>query len=63
MLQFVLVLGFFIIAISIFAVGLHISKYKKRADSGCCGGGHCDTDRESHSCYSEKSKFVDNYSS
>lgn len=64
MLQFIAVFAIFAIALVGFALSLHFSKYKKRA-SGCCGGGHCEnngTDKpHGHTCYSEKSNFVDNY--
>ena len=60
MLQFLAIIGFMILAVAIFAGGLHFSQYKKRANAGCCGGGHCDSGGNKHSCYSSKSDFVDN---
>ncbi len=61
MTQLFVMIGFFSAAILIFAIGLHFSKYKKRENAGCCGGGHCDSGGNQHSCYSSKSEFVDNY--
>jgi hypothetical protein len=63
MIQYIVVFLFFILAFSGFVAALHFSQYKKRASSGCCGGGHCSTDEEErdHSCYNEKIDFVDNY--
>ena len=61
MLQYLAVIGFFIVAVLIFALGLHFSEYKKRKDAGCCGGGNCATDGTPGSCYNSKSKFVDDY--
>ncbi|MBK7981988.1 MAG: hypothetical protein IPK06_18660 [Ignavibacteriae bacterium] len=61
MTQLFVMIGFFSAAILIFAIGLHFSKYKKRENAGCCGGGHCSTDGGPHSCYASKSEFVDNY--
>lgn len=63
MVQYLAVIGFFVVAILIFAVGLHFSNYKKRKDAGCCGGGNCSTEGNSGSCYNSKSKFVDDYMS
>lgn len=61
MIQFLAIIGFMIIAVAIFAGGLHFSQYKKREDgAGCCGGGHCDSGGNQHSCYASKSDFVDN---
>lgn len=61
MLQYLAIIGFFILAVLIFALGLYFSQYKKREDAGgCCGGGACGTNGTSHSCYSSKSNFVDN---
>ena len=60
MLQFLAIFGFMILAVAIFAGGLHFSQYKKRANAGCCGGGSCENGGGSHSCYSSKSEFVDN---
>ena len=60
MLQYIAIIGFFILAVIIFALGLHFSQYKKREDAGCCGGGACGTNGTSHSCYTSKSNFVDN---
>ena len=65
MIQYIVIFLFFVLAFSGFVAALHFSQYKRRPSSGCCGGGHCDTDggkgEHSHSCYSEKSEFVDNY--
>ena len=63
MLQYLAVIGFFVVAVLIFALGLHFSEYKKRKDAGCCGGGHCSEDGTPGSCYNSKSKFVDDYMS
>lgn len=63
MIEFLFVFGIFVVAIVGFAASLHFSQYKKR-NSGCCGGGHCDTkdgkDGAVHSCYSEKLNYIDN---
>ena len=60
MTQVLFAIGFMILAVAIFAGGLHFSQYKKRQNAGCCGGGHCASDGGSHSCYSSKTDFVDN---
>lgn len=60
MLQILAIMGFMLIAVLIFAGGLHFSQYKKKENAGCCGGGHCDSGGNQHSCYSSKSDFVDN---
>jgi hypothetical protein len=60
MTQVLFAVGFMFLAILIFAGGLHFSQYKKRENGGCCGGGHCSSDGDSHSCYSSKTDFVDN---
>jgi len=64
MIQYIIAVSFFLIAISIMILSLHFSKYKKRP-SGCCGGGHCKTGNDGetqvHSCYDEKIDFVDKY--
>jgi hypothetical protein len=64
MIQYLAVIGFFIVALLLFGFALHFSKYKKRA-SGCCGGGHCsidgeNSDKQVHSCYRDKLNFIDN---
>ncbi len=61
MLQVIVLVGFFMIAIGVFAAALQFSKYKKRENAGCCGGGHCSDNGTPHTCYSSKSDFVDNY--
>ena len=61
MIQYIIAIGFFIVAVGIFAVGLTFSKYKKREGAGCCGGGHCSEDGTPGSCYNSKSRFVDDY--
>lgn len=61
MLQFFVVIGFMFFAVAIFAGGLHFSQYKKRKNAGCCGGGSCSSDGNSHSCYNSKSDFVNNF--
>jgi hypothetical protein len=64
MIQYLVILLFFLVAISLMLVGLHFSQYRKRA-SGCCGGGHCATDDDGkslgNSCYDEKVDFVEKY--
>lgn len=60
MLQFLAIIGFMVLAVAIFAGGLHFSQYKKKANAGCCGGGSCDSKGGGHSCYSSKADFVDN---
>ncbi len=66
MIQYIIAFLFFIAAISIMLAALHFSQYKKRP-SGCCGGGHCETDqggdKSYHSCYREKVDFVEKYKS
>ena len=63
MIQYLVVFLVFVFAFGIFLTALHFSQYKRRPDSGCCGGGHCNTDEDKgyHSCYNEKIDFVDNY--
>ncbi|MCK9280784.1 MAG: hypothetical protein M0P71_09190 [Melioribacteraceae bacterium] len=64
MTQFIGLFVFFILAAIGMALALQFSKYKKRGDAGCCGGGHCDSNGNhdgNHSCYSKGSKFVDEY--
>ena len=62
MLQVIVLVVFFMLAIGVFAAALQFSKYKKREDGvGCCGGGHCSADGTPHTCYSSKSEFVDNF--
>lgn len=61
LVQYLAVIGFFVVAILIFAFGLHFAEYKKRKDAGCCGGGSCSSDGSSGGCYNSKSKFVDDY--
>lgn len=60
MVQILAIIGFMILAVLVFAGGLHFSQYKRRSNAGCCGGGSCDTDGNSHSCYSSKTEFVEN---
>ena len=64
MIEYIIVILFFILAFAGMLAALHFSKYRKRA-SGCCGGGHCSTDQDDetvgHSCYDEKVDFVDKY--
>lgn len=60
MLQYLAIIGFFVLAVIIFAFGLHFSQYKKREDAGCCGGGACGTGEANHSCFVSKLNFVDN---
>ena len=64
MISYIVAFLFFIGAIALMLFALQFSQYKKRP-SGCCGGGHCSTGNDGetkiHSCYSEKSEFVDNY--
>jgi hypothetical protein len=64
MIETILAIAFFIVAVVSMAVALHFAKYKKRADS-CCGGGNCQTDENGkpvgQSCYDSKNKFVEDY--
>lgn len=62
MAQYLIVIAFFAVAVVLMGLSLKFSKYKQ-GNSGCCGGGHCDTDgnHEPHSCYNEKLKFVKEY--
>ncbi|PID59677.1 MAG: hypothetical protein CR986_05255 [Ignavibacteriae bacterium] len=60
MLQFLAVILVMIFAVGIFWGGLYFSKYKQKPNSGCCGGGHCDSGGNQHSCYSSKADFVKN---
>ena len=66
MTQYIIVILFFILAFIGMALALHFSQFKKRS-SGCCGGGHCETNNKSrenqHSCYDEKVDFVKNHQS
>lgn len=57
MLQILIVTVFFAIAFSLMAMALHFAKWKKK-ESGCCGGGHCDTNGGSHSCYNSKINYL-----
>jgi len=57
MTQIIVVTLFFIAAFSLMALALHFAKYKK-SNSGCCGGGHCETGG-GHSCYSSKVNYLD----
>ncbi len=58
--QVLVVTLFFMLAFSLTAIALHFAKWKKKGESGCCGGGHCDTDGGgSHSCYSSKINYID----
>ncbi len=41
--QYLVVFGFFTLAIVLMLLSLHFSKYKKKSE-GCCGGGSCATD-------------------
>jgi len=41
------------------AMALHFAKWKKKGESGCCGGGHCETNGGGHSCYSSKINYLD----
>jgi hypothetical protein len=61
MMQFLVLVGFFVVAIAIMAAALHFSQYKKKENS-CCGAGNCSTSGGSHdhSCYSSKADFVKN---
>ena len=60
MYEIIAIIVFMVLALLIFAGGLHFSQYKKRQNAGCCGGGSCSSDGVS-SCYSSKSDFVDNF--
>jgi len=64
MIQYIIVIVFFVLALVFFGVTLHFSKFKRR-HSGCCGGGHCDTPADHHQhncgCYDEKVNFVEKY--
>ena len=64
MIQYIIVFAFFILAVVFFGATLHFTKYKKR-NSGCCGGGHCDSsegdEQQNCGCYDEKVNFVENY--
>lgn len=59
MLQIVIVTLFFVLAFSLMAMALHFAKWKKKGESGCCGGGHCETNGGGHSCYSSKINYLD----
>lgn len=60
MVQFFAVIVVMIFAVGIFWGGLYFSKYKQRENAGCCGGGHCESGGNRHSCYASKTDFVDN---
>ena len=59
MVQILAIIGFMILAVLVFAGGLHFSQYKRRSNAGCCGGGSCSSEN-SGSCYSSKAEFVEN---
>ncbi|MCF8240961.1 MAG: hypothetical protein K9J16_06215 [Melioribacteraceae bacterium] len=58
MLQVIIVAVFFVAAFSLMALALHFAKWKKTSSS-CCGGGNCDSNGGSHSCYSSKINYID----
>jgi len=58
MLQILVVSIFFIIAFSLMAMALHFAKWKKRGQSGCCGGTHCGTEGGGGSCHNEKVNYI-----
>ena len=59
MLQILVVALFFANAFTLMGLALHFSQYKKR-NSGCCGGGNCDTNEsKTHGCYSSKLEYID----
>jgi len=63
MTEYLVVIGFFILAFTMMAIALHFSKYKKRS-AGCCGGDNCSTDSDGNkvnSCYNEKLEVVDKF--
>ena len=60
MLQVIVLVGFFMVVVGLFAAALQFSKYKKRENAGCCGG-HCAADGTPGSCYTSKTDFVDNF--
>jgi hypothetical protein len=64
MISYIIAFLFFIGAMALMLFALQFSQYKKRP-SGCCGGGHCAAgngdETKIHSCYAEKSEFVDKY--
>ena len=62
MYEILAVIVIMVLALLIFWGGLHFSQYKRRENTGCCGGGNCETG-ETGSCYSSKSEFVDNIDS
>ncbi|MDZ7725207.1 MAG: hypothetical protein U5R06_20910 [candidate division KSB1 bacterium] len=41
MLQYIVIIGFFLLALGIMFISLYASGYKRGENSGCCGGGHC----------------------
>jgi hypothetical protein len=48
-IQFVIMIGLFLIVFGIMWLGLHFSQYKKRS-SGCCGGAHHHEHANGYSC-------------
>ena len=56
MLKILIVTVFFIVAFSLMAMALHFAKWKKKK-SGCCGGGHCDSNGGG-SCHNEKVDYI-----
>jgi hypothetical protein len=44
MMQYLIIFGLFFLAFSIFSLSLYFSKYKRRPEDNCCGGGHCSVD-------------------
>lgn len=60
MIQYIAVLLFFILALSLMLAALHFSRYKKRP-SDCCGGLHCGESQEKvPGCHSEKADLAKN---
>lgn len=57
MTQILVVTLFFIVAFTLMALALHFAKYKQ-GDSGCCGGGNCESGG-GHSCYYSKVNYID----
>jgi len=56
MKEFLLMMLLFLMVLGGLWLSLQFSGYKKRKNSGCCGGGHCETPHEKptdHECCKE----------
>lgn len=59
MLQFLVMIVFFVTAAAVMGLLLHIRNYKKKP-SECCNGGRCDySTNQATSCYSGQVEYID----